>query len=95
VNYTLGPGRYVYICRYGAGIDNELALEGGGDYTREIGYLEFAKYTNGSDNLLNRIWYQPEEIFPVTGTPEVRVDEYFLDIASKLEVRDLLYFVSI
>ncbi|KAG2241612.1 hypothetical protein Bca4012_015342 [Brassica carinata] len=78
--------------RYGAGIDSELALEGGGDYTREIGYLEFAKYTNGSDNLLNRVWYQPEEIFPVTGTPEVRehafwipVDEYFLDLASQLE----------
>ncbi|CAH8366519.1 unnamed protein product [Eruca vesicaria subsp. sativa] len=82
--------------RYGAGIDNELALEGGGDYTREIGYLEFAKYTNGSDNLLNRVWYQPEEIFPVTGTPEVRehafwvpVDEYFLNIARQLEDTEL------
>ncbi|VVB11231.1 unnamed protein product [Arabis nemorensis] len=78
--------------RYGDGIDNELALESAGDYTRDIGYLQFSKYNNHSDNLLNRIWYQPEEIFPVTGTPEVRehifwvpVDKSYLDLARKLE----------
>uniref|UniRef100_A0A1J3GLI8 Bark storage protein A n=1 Tax=Noccaea caerulescens TaxID=107243 RepID=A0A1J3GLI8_NOCCA len=78
--------------RYGDGIDNELALESGGDYTRDIGYLQFSKYNNHSDNLLNRIWYQPEEIFPVTGTPEVRehifwipVDTSYLDLARQLE----------
>lgn len=79
--------------RYGDGIDNELALESGGDYTREVGYLQFSKYSNQTDNLLNRIWYQPEEIFPVTGTPEERqhvfwipVDKSYLDLARKLEV---------
>ncbi|CAN8230111.1 unnamed protein product [Cochlearia groenlandica] len=78
--------------RYGDGINNELALEAGGDYTRDIGYIQFSKYSNGTDNLLNRVWYQPEEIFPVTGTPEVRrhvfwipVDTSYLDLARKLE----------
>ncbi|CAA7046754.1 unnamed protein product [Microthlaspi erraticum] len=78
--------------RYGDGVDIELALESGGDYTRDIGYLQFSKYNNHSDNLLNRIWYQPEEIFPVTGTPEVRehifwipVDTSYLDLAHQLE----------
>ncbi|KAH0935751.1 hypothetical protein HID58_012868, partial [Brassica napus] len=78
--------------RYGDGIDDELALEAPGDYTRDIGYLQFSKYTNGSDNLLNRVWYQPEEIFPVTGTPEVRehifwvpVDKSYLNLARQLE----------
>ncbi|KAG2238123.1 hypothetical protein Bca52824_092643 [Brassica carinata] len=78
--------------RYGAGIDDELALEAPGDYTRDIGYLQFSKYSNGSDNVLNRVWYQPEEIFPVTGTPEVRehifwvpVDKSYLNFARQLE----------
>ncbi|KAF8090737.1 hypothetical protein N665_0468s0014 [Sinapis alba] len=78
--------------RYGAGIDDELALESPGDYTRDIGYLQFSKYSNGSDNVLNRVWYQPEEIFPVTGTPEVRehvfwvpVDKSYLNLARQLE----------
>ncbi|CAH8274991.1 unnamed protein product [Arabidopsis lyrata] len=78
--------------RYGDGIDNELALESGGDYTREVGYLQFSKYSNRTDNLLNRVWYQPEEIFPVTGTPEERqhvfwipVDKSYLKLARKLE----------
>ncbi|WZZ24602.1 hypothetical protein YC2023_008003 [Brassica napus] len=78
--------------RYGDGIDDELALEAGGDYTRDIGYLQFSKYNNQSDNLLNRVWYQPEEIFPVTGTPEVRehvfwvpVDKSYLDLSRQLK----------
>ncbi|KAF7147623.1 hypothetical protein RHSIM_Rhsim03G0239700 [Rhododendron simsii] len=62
--------------RYGDGPEDELSLESNGDYTRTIGYLEFSQYNNetgsekSQDNLLNRIWYQPEEIFPVNGTPE-------------------------
>ncbi|KAG2238124.1 hypothetical protein Bca52824_092644 [Brassica carinata] len=81
-----------HMHRYGAGIDDELALEAPGDYTRDIGYLQFSKYSNGSDNVLNRVWYQPEEIFPVTGTPEVRehifwvpVDKSYLNFARQLE----------
>ncbi|KAI4332728.1 hypothetical protein L6164_017612 [Bauhinia variegata] len=42
--------------------------------------------------LLNNVWYQPEEIFPVNGTPEVRqrafwvqVDKTYFEIAKKLE----------
>ncbi|CAH2077637.1 unnamed protein product [Thlaspi arvense] len=79
--------------RYGDGIDKELALEAAGDYTRDIGYLQFSNYNNGSDNLLNRVWYQPEEIFPVTGTPEVRehvfwipVNKSYLDLARQVKV---------
>ncbi|CAH2077636.1 unnamed protein product [Thlaspi arvense] len=82
--------------RYGDGIDKELALEAAGDYTRDIGYLQFSNYNNGSDNLLNRVWYQPEEIFPVTGTPEVRehvfwipVDKSYFDLARQLEDTEL------
>lgn len=85
--------------RYGNGPDDELPLESQGDYTREIGYLKFANYTvnvtDGSsyDNLLNNIWYQPEEVFPVDGTPEQRehafwvpVDPFYYEISQKLEV---------
>ena len=67
--------------------------------TREIGYLKFANYTanvsDGSsyDNLLNNIWYQPEEVFPINGTPEQRehafwvsVDPLYFEISKKLEV---------
>ncbi|KAK6129685.1 hypothetical protein DH2020_036551 [Rehmannia glutinosa] len=84
--------------RYGLGPENELPLEGNGDYTREIGYIKFANYaTNVSnckynDNLLNNIWYQPEEIFPVDGTPEERqhvfwvpVDDNYFQLSQKLE----------
>jgi hypothetical protein len=51
-------------------------LEAADDYTREFGFLNFSDYTVGkgnpelSANTLNSIWYQPEEIFPVSGTPE-------------------------
>ena len=85
--------------RYGDGPEDELAFESGGDYTRKIGYLKFSDYNNhtgnvnSTDNLLNNVWYQPEEVFPVTGTPEVRqhafwvpVDEHFYQVAGKLKV---------
>lgn len=84
--------------RYGDGPKDELALESNGDYTRDIGYLEFSHYNNDTknvkspDNLLNRVWYQPEEIFPVNGTPEIRqhsfwgpVDDYYFSLAERLE----------
>ncbi|KAM4086447.1 hypothetical protein ACJW30_10G102200 [Castanea mollissima] len=84
--------------RYGLGPDDELPLESAGDYTRSIGYLKFANYTvnvtEGSpyDNLLNNIWYQPEEVFPVDGTPEERqhafwvaVDPHYYEISKQLE----------
>ena len=79
--------------------EDELPLESNGDYTREIGYLKFANYTanvsDGSsyDNLLNNIWYQPEEVFPINGTPEQRkhafwvsVDPLYFEISKKLEL---------
>lgn len=88
--------------RYGAGPKDELALESSGDYTRKIGYLEFSDYSNGTangkpvGNFLNNVWYQPEEIFPVYGTPEVRqhafwvpVDKHYFKLAKKLEVNKL------
>ncbi|KAH7431984.1 hypothetical protein KP509_07G002800 [Ceratopteris richardii] len=81
--------------RYGDGPDNELALEANGDYTRDIGYIHFGDYNNPAsdrDNYLNNVWFQPEEVFPVTGTPEVRqhnfwvpVDGTYLEVAKKLE----------
>ncbi|KAK7320789.1 hypothetical protein VNO77_30592 [Canavalia gladiata] len=77
----------------------QLPLEANGDYTREFGFLNFANFTtsinDGSsyDNLLNNIWYQPEEIFPVDGTPEERqhafwvpVNSQYFHISRKLEV---------
>lgn len=86
--------------RYGLGPADELPLESNGDYTREIGYLKFANFTvntthtSSVDNLLNRVWYQPEEVFPVDGTPEQRehafwvsVDSHYFNISKKLEVR--------
>lgn len=84
--------------RYGDGPDDELALESNGDYTRRIGYLKLSDYNNDtkggivSENLLNNIWYQPEEIFTVDGYPETRqhafwvpVDKHYFSIARKLE----------
>jgi hypothetical protein len=45
------------------------------------------------ENLLSKIWYQPEEIFPIDGTPEVLqhafwvpVDKTYFEIARKLKV---------
>ncbi|XP_058075670.1 bark storage protein A-like [Magnolia sinica] len=83
--------------RYGDGPDDELPLESDGYFTREIGSLNFADYTNGggednSDNILNSVWYQPEEIFPINQTPEssdqvfwVAVNRIFINLAKKLE----------
>ncbi|XP_038991561.1 bark storage protein A-like [Hibiscus syriacus] len=64
--------------RYGDGPEDGLALESNGDHTREIGYLRVSDYNSStqcnisSENLLNNVWYQPEEIFPVDGDPELR-----------------------
>ncbi|OVA08577.1 Nucleoside phosphorylase domain [Macleaya cordata] len=85
--------------RFGDGPNDELALESNGDYTRKIGYINFSDYNNHtknenstSKNLLNNVWYQPEEIFPIDGTPEVRqhafwvpVDDHHYAVAQKLE----------
>ncbi|KAK4415462.1 hypothetical protein Salat_2653600 [Sesamum alatum] len=84
--------------RWGDDADDELALESSGDYTREIGYLKFSDHNNNTnnsestDNFLNRVWYQPEEIFSSDGQPEVRqhafwvpVDTLYLSLAKKLE----------
>ncbi|KAK1314848.1 hypothetical protein QJS10_CPA06g00711 [Acorus calamus] len=98
VGLTLASG----IGRFGDGPNDELALESSGDYTRKIGYLNVSDYTtmmkveNGvsfnSSNYLNSVWYQPEEIFPVEGTPEVRqhafwvpVDSHYFALSKKLE----------
>ena len=96
------------IQRYGQGPEDELPLEINGDYTREIGYLKFANYTvnvtDGSsyDNLLNNIWYQPEEVFPIDGTPEERehafwvsVDPQYFEISKNLEVRYLTFVFTL
>lgn len=78
-------------------------MESSGDYTRKIGYLRFSDYNNVTDqngkhegnvgNFLNSVWFQPEEIFPVNGTPEVRqhafwvpVDKHYFTVAKKLLV---------
>ncbi|CAL0312492.1 unnamed protein product [Lupinus luteus] len=84
--------------RYGQGHEDTLPLENNGDYTREVGYLKFKDFTSnlsiGSsfDNQLNNIWYQPEEIFPIDGTPEQRqhalwvpIDSNYYRIAQKLK----------
>ncbi|KAH9288057.1 hypothetical protein KI387_032174 [Taxus chinensis] len=61
--------------KYGRGENDELSWEESGDYTREIGYLKFNNYSTppgeNIDNLLNNLWYQPDEIFPVNGAPDV------------------------
>ncbi|KAH6835830.1 Phosphorylase superfamily protein [Perilla frutescens var. hirtella] len=88
--------------RYGDGPEDELPLEANGDYTRKIGYLKFANYAtnvsncSSNNNLLNNVWYQPEEIFPVDGVPEQRqhafwvpVNSDYLKLAKKLEGLEL------
>ncbi|GAB4852611.1 hypothetical protein Ancab_016825 [Ancistrocladus abbreviatus] len=87
-----------YWQRYGEGPSDELALESNGDYTRKIGFLNFSNYdqnlagNSNSSNLLNSVWYQPEEVFPVQGIPEVRqrafwvpVDNHYFQLSRKLE----------
>ncbi|KMT18015.1 hypothetical protein BVRB_2g032090 [Beta vulgaris subsp. vulgaris] len=93
--------------RDGHGPDDELALEAAGDYSREYGNLRFADYTSNisdnsaPDNLLNRIWYQAEEVFPIDGTPEQRqhvfwvpVDPHYFNLAKKLQSLNLVGCVN-
>ncbi|XP_021277358.1 bark storage protein A-like isoform X2 [Herrania umbratica] len=78
-----------YWQRYGDGPLDELALESNGDYTREIGLLKFANFTTNvtacpsDDNLLNNVWYQPEEVFPIDGAPEQRQHAFWVPVDSK------------
>ncbi|KAJ4957796.1 hypothetical protein NE237_024907 [Protea cynaroides] len=78
-----------YWQRYGQGVNDELSLESSGDYTRKVGYLNFSDYTvdqtnkKSSANFLNSVWYQPEEIFPVNGTPEVRQHAFWVPVNSR------------
>ncbi|CAA2985230.1 bark storage A [Olea europaea subsp. europaea] len=84
--------------RFGDGPQDELAFESNGDYTRKYGYLRFADYQarkegeKSSDNYLNRVWYQPEEIFYGDGEPEIRehafwvpIDKHYYSLAKNLE----------
>ncbi|KAG9456119.1 hypothetical protein H6P81_000627 [Aristolochia fimbriata] len=84
--------------KYGAGPDAELPLESEGDFTRDYGFLNFGKFNNISDdddyleNYLNNVWYQPEETYPVDGTPEscdrvfwAPVDRSLFELSKKLE----------
>ncbi|KAK9947765.1 hypothetical protein M0R45_003373 [Rubus argutus] len=73
--------------RFGDGPDDLLSFESYGDYTREFGYLNFSNFNNKTEsgykyeaNFLNNVWYQPEEIFPVDGTPEVRQHAFWVPI---------------
>lgn len=85
--------------RYGDGLTTPLSLESDGDFTRSYGALQIGKYnvppTNKPANasLLNNVWYQPEEVYAVTGTPEVRahaffvkVDKFYYGLAKNLSV---------
>ncbi|CAI8599812.1 unnamed protein product [Vicia faba] len=86
--------------RFGLGANDTLPLENNGDYTRDVGFIKFSDFTSNIsaadsltvDNHLNRLWYQPEEIFSVDGIPEQRqhalwvpVDSNYYLIAKKLE----------
>jgi hypothetical protein len=73
------------IQRYGQGPNDPLSLESSGDYTRKFGYLNIGTYdVPKGTNLLNNVWYQPEEVYPVTGVPEVRQHVFFLPVDEKL-----------
>ena len=89
--------------RNGDGPADQLPLEENGDYTREIGYIKFANYATNitncptNDNLLNNVWYQPEEVFFIDGVPEERehafwvpVDTHYFQLAKNLEVKELI-----
>lgn len=92
--------------RYGDGPTDELAFESSGDYTRKIGNLNFSDFNiNKNDknfgNYLNSVWYQPEEVFPVSGVPEVRqhafwvsVDPHYFALSKKLEGMNLTRCVN-
>ncbi|KAI3524631.1 hypothetical protein L1887_03291 [Cichorium endivia] len=90
--------------RYGEGSESELPLESNGDYTRNIGFLKFSDYNNDTttqynevkDNLLNNVWYQPEEVFPINTEPETRqhafwvpVDNNYFALSKQLEGMEL------
>ncbi|KAJ9559179.1 hypothetical protein OSB04_013793 [Centaurea solstitialis] len=83
--------------RHGDGPENPLPFEGENGFTREIGYLKFGTYsTKGEDNLLNNVWYQKEEVYPVDGTPEqtqqafwIPVDSNYFSLSKSLEKLDL------
>ncbi|GLJ53333.1 hypothetical protein SUGI_1137270 [Cryptomeria japonica] len=68
---------------YGQGEDDELAWESNGDYTRDIGYIHFANYSTeeSCDNLLNNVWFNPDEIFPKNGIPEVREHAFWVNVS--------------
>ncbi|KAF3328737.1 bark storage protein A [Carex littledalei] len=90
--------------RYGDDAQDELAFEAFGDYTRQYGYLNFSDYDvdqKSSGSYLNSVWYQPEEVFPITGTPEVRqhafwvqVDQNYYNLSQKLEGTNLTRCVN-
>ncbi|BBH08384.1 Phosphorylase superfamily protein [Prunus dulcis] len=75
--------------RFGDGPGNELSLESFGDYTRKVGHIKFSDFNNETrdgksvPNLLNNVWYQPEEVFPVHGTPEVRQHAFWVPVNPK------------
>lgn len=84
-----------YWQRHGDGPSDELAFESIGDFTRKIGYLNISEYEtnpNYSDNLLNNLWYQPEEIYSTDGEPDNRqhafwvpVDEFYYSLFQNQE----------
>nr|KYP66957.1 Bark storage protein A [Cajanus cajan] len=58
-----------------------------GDFSRKFGNLEFADYSNCSKdfepkntNLLSKVWYQAEEIYPVNGNTEVNHDIFWVPV---------------
>ncbi|KAF3783978.1 hypothetical protein EJ110_NYTH31188, partial [Nymphaea thermarum] len=71
---------------FGDGPDDQLPLESNGDYTRALGHLHFAGFNNNTENegppnnLLNSVWYQPEEVFPIDGTPEVSYHTFWIPV---------------
>ncbi|KAJ3701015.1 hypothetical protein LUZ61_004720 [Rhynchospora tenuis] len=90
--------------RYGFGPQDKLPFEAFGDYTRQYGYLNFSNYNvdkKKSASYLNSVWYQPEEVFPVSGTPEerqhafwVEVDQSYYKLSEKLEGTNLTRCVN-
>ncbi|KAH9288055.1 hypothetical protein KI387_032172, partial [Taxus chinensis] len=63
--------------RYGSGEET-------GWYTKDIGYLEFDNYNvpiKTCQNSLNRVWFQYEELFKVSGTPEVAESVFWVNVS--------------
>nr|CAB3463486.1 unnamed protein product [Digitaria exilis] len=91
---TIGEQKVIIVMtglamRYGDGPNDELAFESNGDYTRSLGNLNFSDYTtnasgNNNNNLLNAVWYQPEEVFPSnSGTPELRRHAFWVPVDAR------------